>query len=660
MPVHNGIDVIDRAIRSLQGQTLHSWELVAIDDGSTDCSYDRLVDWSRLDGRIHVSRTTENRGPAAARNDCMRRSVGEMITYLDCDDEFYPDFLEKIAHFTCDGGVLVFGYDVVDDVDPDKSIQYWDPRPYKNILFAGNVAAPLGVAHRRDLSLQVGGFNEDLWGLEDWELWKRMARAGAEFLFLPFRSGVYHKRARSRSRSPHLTKKQFASIGSRIASGLPLYRDACASGRKVHSVLLLTSAFPFGTSMGPPISAAEGAQVLARSGFTCQGFCLSKWTVGDDANFERVLADSGMPVVARDTTLGPHAARMVFTREGNIPLSAFRTSSTKHSEYSDGEGGAILDYFEKFLLDFRPDAVIACNPSPQPDLVFDLMFQMGKTLDVPMVLWLDGESAINLAVLQNADYCVVNSEAMRRRYWDAMGMVCHALPHVFDWDRVFVRRGFADVVTILASSTVGDSLLSSKITEKVSRIRPDIPVVVLGQDWHISASFGKSCVCSAVPLGNSERPMSRAEVYSKSKLVVVPSLGGGSFDRSVAEAMINGIPVIVSDRHSLQEIAGDAGVVIHIPACYQADTKQAPRADDISPWVDAIIRLWDDSEYCTEVLERCISYSQRWHPRRTSPVHVEFFRNLRPQPGPPVLPRWSDTSLAGLHLPPTSQSFLPR
>ena len=61
--------------------------------------------------------------------------------------------------------------------------------------------------------------------------------------------------------------------------------------------------------------------------------------------------------------------------------------------------------------------MIALNPGPQPDLVFDLAFHVAKSVDVPTVLMLGDEIALNLTVMQNVDYCVVNSEYLR----DALG-----------------------------------------------------------------------------------------------------------------------------------------------------------------------------------------------------------------------------------------------
>ena len=188
MPVYNDRATIDRAIKSLSRQTHPDWELLAIDDGSTDGCDERLAEWGREDGRIRAYRSEENRGPAAARNQGVRAAAGGVIAYLDSDDEYYPDFLWNVDHFASRGDVQVFGYDVIDDDRLEKPVRTWDPSRFKAILFGGNLAAPLGIAHRRDLALKLGGFDEELWALEDWDLWRRMARTARS-------SCSYHSRA---------------------------------------------------------------------------------------------------------------------------------------------------------------------------------------------------------------------------------------------------------------------------------------------------------------------------------------------------------------------------------------------------------------------------------------------------------------------------------
>lgn len=95
MPVFNGAPFLDRALTSLRTQALTDWELVAVDDASRDDSARRLDAFAAADPRVRVLRHPANRGQAATRNTALRAARGELVAYLDQDDEFYPDHLAR-------------------------------------------------------------------------------------------------------------------------------------------------------------------------------------------------------------------------------------------------------------------------------------------------------------------------------------------------------------------------------------------------------------------------------------------------------------------------------------------------------------------------------------------------------------------------------------
>lgn len=202
LPVYNGARFVERCLSSVLAQSFRGWELLVVDDASTDESNRLLFEYEVRDPRICVFQLNENRGPSAARNLSLRHAQGEMICYLDCDDEFYPDHLERVYAWRNEADVLVFAYDAVDEgvgLFPAGEVRTWDPALLHDRLMERNIAAPLGVAHRRSLLDRVGGFDEAIYHQEEWDLWKRFARSGASFLFLAEKSGLYHIRPDSQS-----------------------------------------------------------------------------------------------------------------------------------------------------------------------------------------------------------------------------------------------------------------------------------------------------------------------------------------------------------------------------------------------------------------------------------------------------------------------------
>ena len=175
-----------------------------MDDGSSDGSAHVLRASAGKDRRIRVICCEENHGVSAARNIAIQNAPGRFITYLDHDDEYYPDYLATVVRLGDAADVLMFGYDFAYEDGPvGNRPPSWDPGLVRELLFVQHIATPLGVAHRREFSEKTGGFNE-AWCEKDSDFWRRLARAGARFTFVPLKSGLYHVRRDSASRMPLL------------------------------------------------------------------------------------------------------------------------------------------------------------------------------------------------------------------------------------------------------------------------------------------------------------------------------------------------------------------------------------------------------------------------------------------------------------------------
>jgi teichuronic acid biosynthesis glycosyltransferase TuaG len=104
MPAYNAAGFIAEAIVSVQAQTRTDWELVIVDDGSTDATVQIAEDFAIQDARIQVLRQQENAGPAAARNRAIAAGHGRYVAFLDADDRWLPEKLSKQIGFMEDRG----------------------------------------------------------------------------------------------------------------------------------------------------------------------------------------------------------------------------------------------------------------------------------------------------------------------------------------------------------------------------------------------------------------------------------------------------------------------------------------------------------------------------------------------------------------------------
>lgn len=205
MPAYNGERYIRRAIESVRRQTMSDWELVVVDDGSTDSTRAIVSRWARVDHRVKLI-NQPNRGPSAARNRSIEAAQGSLIAYLDCDDEYHPDYLGLVVTHQSEDVIQVFNYEIFDERPWSPTfgrLWVWQPGRHAKHFPAKNVFVPLGAAHHHRWLDEVGGFDESLSLDEDTDLWRRFADAGARFQFHDLLSGLYHLRLSSQSRKPH-------------------------------------------------------------------------------------------------------------------------------------------------------------------------------------------------------------------------------------------------------------------------------------------------------------------------------------------------------------------------------------------------------------------------------------------------------------------------
>ena len=106
IPVYNIERHLRQCLDSVAGQTLTDLEIICVDDGSTDKSPEILAEYASKDGRFQII-TQSNAGPGVARNAGMARATGEYLIFLDSDDWFEPDFLERMVDKAAETGADV-------------------------------------------------------------------------------------------------------------------------------------------------------------------------------------------------------------------------------------------------------------------------------------------------------------------------------------------------------------------------------------------------------------------------------------------------------------------------------------------------------------------------------------------------------------------------
>jgi len=172
---------IREAVDSALAQTYRPLEIVLVDDGSS--RFGELLDPYRSDGRIRISRQ-ENRGTAAALNAGFRLAAGKYKAWLSSDDRFRPDKVEKQARFMEESGYAI-SHTAFRRMDADGTVEKQPvslgeislTRFYRSMLLSNTVNG-CTVMMSDPLFSRMGGFNERLPYVHDYELWLRILLSG--------------------------------------------------------------------------------------------------------------------------------------------------------------------------------------------------------------------------------------------------------------------------------------------------------------------------------------------------------------------------------------------------------------------------------------------------------------------------------------------------
>jgi teichuronic acid biosynthesis glycosyltransferase TuaG len=177
IPAFNAEAFIAEAVQSVLAQTYSPIEVIVVNDGSTDGTISELC---RFGHHIRIV-SQSNRGLPSARNVGASVSTGEWLAFLDADDVWLPEKLERqLAELPGDGCVTYSDrYNVGERGSlPDRQSDVqgmFEGDVFLELLLVGNVITVSSVVMSKPLFEEMGGFCEDLKAAEDWDLWVRVA-----------------------------------------------------------------------------------------------------------------------------------------------------------------------------------------------------------------------------------------------------------------------------------------------------------------------------------------------------------------------------------------------------------------------------------------------------------------------------------------------------
>jgi glycosyltransferase involved in cell wall biosynthesis len=285
--------------------------------------------------------------------------------------------------------------------------------------------------------------------------------------------------------------------------------------------------------------------------------------------------------------------------------------------------------FDATLRDFAPDILLVYGGRPEDRRRYEWACYQG----VKTVFALRNGAYQTPGFFDGFDGVLTPSRFLTGLYRSSIGLESTPLPVPLNLEDVVAEEREPHFVTMINPSPEKGLMVMARLAEELGRRRPDIPVLIVearGTVDHLVQAgllggFDLRRHKSIQGLPAVAQPRS---FYARTRVLVAPSLWQEPAGRVAAEALLNGIPPIVSDRGGLAEVCNGAGFVLHIPEEFTPKTREPLPAEAVEPWFELIARLWDDQTFYEAESARALAAADMYRPENLTPRYLDYFMRV--------------------------------
>ena len=397
-------------------------------------------------------------------------------------------------------------------------------------------------------------------------------------------------------------------------------------------LLLLLPQLPHDPASGAARSMRTIGEILATAG----------WSV-------RVLAvtatESAQPIAARDylPNLGltvsirpPNRAvykhdRPVLVCEGirSIHYQLLDTGNLPILTWQETVGSQFNRLYQRELADHRPDIVFGYGGF-SGDIE---RFQRARAAGCKVVFGLRNHGYKDADWLREFEGVLTCSEYLSGVYRDTLGLVSTGLPSPLDEAETIAPEREPIFFTAINPSVEKGVFFLARLAEELAARRPDVPMLFI-ESRGSGGMLVQAGLAGGFDLRRHESLMfapavaKPAEIFRGTRALLVPSVCAEPFGRVAAEALLNGVPPLVSNRGGLPEAANGGGFVLPLPPSLTLETRTPVAAEDVAPWLDQILRLADDEEYYAAASARARRAGAAFQPDTLARRYVDYFASI--------------------------------
>lgn len=327
--------------------------------------------------------------------------------------------------------------------------------------------------------------------------------------------------------------------------------------------------------------------------------------------------------------------QVVNVQDGSLQHRLLVTSSTQRGGVTNREEGTWFGLYEQALEQERPDVVFYYGGQP-----FDfLIASEARRRGIPVVFYLANGNYTKKRWCQDVDLILTDSQATANLYQQRLGINVTPVGAFIDPAQVVAAKRQPERLLFINPKPEKGAVWVARLALWLEQHRPGIVLEVVESRgrWAdtvraMTHALGqpREALPNVVVTPNTSdmRP-----IYARARVVLAPSLWWESAGRVLAEAMLNGIPAICTNRGGMPEMVGDAGILLNLPEKYhQAPYTMLPAEEEVAPLGHCVTALWDDAERYADLAQKALRVGQQRHSLQASTARLLQALQTLPHP----------------------------
>lgn len=314
--------------------------------------------------------------------------------------------------------------------------------------------------------------------------------------------------------------------------------------------------------------------------------------------------------------LNVHLHQLIEAEDGPLTHQLVVSYSHNRNHLTTHEEGLWYSQYLYLLDSFKPDVVWFYGGQTLDMLIADEARDRG----IPVAFYLANGSYKSPRWCRDVDLILTDSQASADMYRKAVGYTAKPVGKFIAPENFIAQHHERSRLLFVNPSWQKGASVFVQLAEKLERERPDIEleVVEARADWSVVLRE------TTHQMGEQRSALSNVRVtpntsdmrgpYSRARVVVAPSLWWESSGRMLAEAMLNGIPALITNRGGMPEMIGNAGIAFDFPdECYKEPYQHLLSDEELQPLADAVINFFDDEDLYQDYVTRAWQVGKEKH-----------------------------------------------